>query len=82
MPKVVYYQKHFKVLKLGHADFIVVRKHDVNYSQHSHLKTLQGAIHLIRLLEKGLLPNSVYLRESARRILKETEYHRLRQVSC
>ncbi|MBW8382764.1 MAG: hypothetical protein K0M69_09645 [Youngiibacter sp.] len=78
MSRVVYYHKNFKVLKVGFTDYVVVRKHQSSYSQHSHLKSLHGAINLIKLIDSGRLPESDYLKESARRILRDKEFYSLK----
>ncbi|HBW12335.1 hypothetical protein [Proteiniclasticum sp.] len=80
MSRVVFYHKKFKVLQIGKSSYVVVRKNTTNYSQHSHLSSLNGAIRLIKLLEKGKLPHSDYLRESARRLLKDQEYTKLKSI--
>ena len=81
MSRVVFYHRRFKVLKIGESSFVIVRKYTSSYSEHSHLSSLQGAIQLIRLLDQGLMPSSEYLKESARRLLKEKEFNRLRKLS-
>lgn len=80
MSRVVFYHKKFKVLQIGKSSYVVVRKNTANYSQHSHLSSLNGAIRLVKLLEEGKLPHSDYLRESARRLLKEQEYTKLKSI--
>ena len=80
MSIVVFYHKKFKVLQIGKSSYVVVRKNTTNYSQHSHLSSLNGAIRLVKLLEEGKLPHSDYLRESARRLLKEQEYTKLKSI--
>ena len=80
MSRVVFYHKKFKVLQIGKSSYVVVRKNTTNYSQHSHLSSLNGAIRLVKLLEEGKLPHSDYLRESARRLLKEQEYMKLKSI--
>jgi len=81
MSRVVFYHKKFKVLQIGKSSYVVVRKNTTNYSQHSHLSSLNGAVRLIRLLDEGFLPHSDYLRESARRLLKDQEYKKLKSLS-
>lgn len=80
MSRVVFYHKKFKVLQIGKSSYVLVRKNTTNYSQHSHLSSLNGAIRLVKLLEEGKLPHSDYLRESARRLLKEQEYTKLKSI--
>ena len=80
MSRIVFYHKKFKVLQIGKSSYVVVRKNTTNYSQHSHLSSLNGAIRLVKLLEEGKLPHSDYLRESARRLLKEQEYTKLKSI--
>lgn len=81
MSRVVFYHKKFKVLQIGKSSYVIVRKNTTNYSQHSHLSSLNGAIRLIKLLDEGLLPQSEYLKESARRLLKEQEFTKLKSFS-
>lgn len=80
MSRVVFYHKKFKVLQIGKSSYVVVRKNTTNYSQHSHLSSLNGAIRLIKLLDEGRLPRSGYLKESARRLLKDQEYTKLKSI--
>lgn len=81
MSRVVYYHRRFKVLRVGTSAYVVVRKDSSVYSEHSHLSSLQGAIQLIKLIDKGKLPSSEYLRQSARRILRDKEYLRLQPMN-
>jgi hypothetical protein len=81
MSRVVFYHKKFKVFQIGKSSYVIVRKNTTNYSQHSHLSSLNGAIRLIKLLDEGLLPQSEYLKESARRLLKEQEFTKLKSFS-
>lgn len=81
MSRVVFYHKKFKVLQIGKSSYVIVRKNTTNYSQHSHLSSLNGAMRLIKLLDEGLLPQSEYLKESARRLLKEQEFTKLKSFS-
>lgn len=81
MSRVVFHHRRFKVLQIGQSSYVIVRKNTSNYSEHSHLSSLQGAIQLIKLIDHGLMPNSDYLKESARRILKEKEFNRLKVIS-
>lgn len=81
MSRVVFYHRRFKVLQIGKSSYVVVRKNTPNYSEHSHLSSLHGAISLIRLLDHGLMPHSEYLKESARRLLREKEFSKLKELS-
>ena len=81
MSRVVFYHRRFKVLQIGKSSYVVVRKNTPNYSEHSHLSSLHGAISLIRLLDHGLMPHSDYLRESARRLLRDKEFSKLKVLS-
>ncbi|NLB19413.1 MAG: hypothetical protein GX829_00935 [Clostridium sp.] len=81
MSRVVFYRGKFKVIQIGLSSFIVVRKYPTRYEEHSHLSSLQGAIHLIKLIDQNHMPTSKYLRESARRILKEKEFERLEVIN-
>ncbi len=78
MTKVVFYHRRFNVLQTGKSSYVVVRKNTSNYSEHSHLSSLHGAISLIKLLDHGLMPKSDYLKESARRLLREKEFNKLK----
>lgn len=80
MARVVFYQKKFKVLQVGHGSYIVVRAYATKSKEHSHLSSLNGAINLIRLLNRNQMPRSPYLQESARRVLKEKEYRQLQTL--
>ncbi len=77
MSRVVFHHKKFKVLQIGNSSFIVVRKYQTEYHEHSHLSTLHSAICLIRLLDQNLMPKSPYLQKSAGRILKKKEFAQL-----
>lgn len=81
MSRVVFYRGKFKVLQIGLSSYIVVRKHPTRYEEHSHLSSLHGAICLIKLLDRNLMPHSKYLQESARRILKEKEFQKLQTMN-
>jgi hypothetical protein len=81
MSRVVFYHRRFKVLQIGKSSYVVIRKNTPNYSEHSHLSSLHGAISLIRLLDHGLMPHSDYLRESARRLLRDKEFSKLKVLS-
>jgi len=81
MSRVVFHHRRFKVLQIGKSSYVVVRKNTRNYSEHSHLSSLHGAISLIRLLDHGLMPHSDYLKESARRLLREKEFSKLKVLN-
>ena len=81
MSRVVFYHRRFKVLQIGKSSYVIVRKNTTNYSEHSHLSSLQGAIQLIKLIDHGLMPSSEYLKESARRILREKEFNKLKVLN-
>lgn len=48
-----------------------------NYKQHAHVLNKNTAHNLIKLLDKGLMPTSAYLKESARRLLNDEEFKML-----
>lgn len=48
------------------------------YSQHAHIKTLDGCVTLIRLIDKNKLPNNRYLQGSCKRLLTSEEYEQLK----
>jgi len=58
--------------------YVVIRKGG-EYRQHAHCTTLNGCRQLIYYIHKGLLPKSVYLQGSCRRLLTEVEYAELRK---
>ena len=45
---------------------------------HTHIKTHKTCVKLIKLLENRVLPESLYLIESAKRLLKKHEFDKLR----
>jgi hypothetical protein len=59
----------------------VVIRTDYNalYSMHSHLKTKQGCLTLIRLINNKIMPRSDYLRGSARRLLYDDEFRQMKE---
>ena len=63
---------HFKEVKDG---YIVYRK---GSEKHTHFSSKHGARKFLYLMNKGLLPNSPYFVESARRVLTEDEFNNLK----
>ena len=57
----------------------IVRRVGGEYSQHSHISTINGCRKLINLIQLGLLPTSRYLQVSCSRLLTEEEYKVLKQ---
>ena len=68
----------FIVKKDGCHGFVVARK-GYPKEYHAHTSTANGARTLINLINQGLLPRSVYLQGSARRLLTDEEYQRLKR---
>lgn len=68
----------FIIKKDSERGYIISRK-DGEYSQHAHIKTLNGCRQLLYLIRKGLLPKDKYLQGSARRLLYDDEYERLKK---
>jgi len=68
----------FIVKRDSDRGYVVVRK-GYPYCFHAHLTTLNGCRQLIYYIHKGLLPKSVYLQGSARRLLDDDEYQRLKK---
>jgi hypothetical protein len=56
----------------------IVKRNNGQPQQHSHFTSKTGCVKLIRLLNKGLMPKSDYLKTSAQRILTDEEYAMLR----
>jgi hypothetical protein len=68
----------FDIIKNSNRGYIVKRI-DGEYSQHAHIRTINGCRQLINLINAGLLPTSKYLQGSCSRLLTKDEYRRLRQ---
>ncbi len=47
-------------------------------NKHSHFKSEHGAKDFLKFMKKGLLPKSPYFIESAKRVLTEKEFNKLR----
>jgi hypothetical protein len=65
-------------IKRNSRGFILVRI-DGEYSEHAHLKSMQGCLNLIKLIRNNKLPRSKYLRGSCQRLLSEEEYRQLKE---
>ncbi len=63
---------HFKEVKDG---YIVYRD---GTRKHTHFKSKHGARKFIYLMDKSLLPQSPYFVESAKRVLTEEEFNKLK----
>ena len=63
---------HFKIIDCG--DNFVVANIKGEYENHTHLKKENTANLLIRLVCKKVVPNSPYMRESAKRISRDKRY--------
>lgn len=74
MASVLFEDKNFKVIHS--RDFIVIRKNH-EYSFHSHFKKYDGAMGLIHLFYKKVLPTDEYFNTAMKRITTEEEFKRL-----
>lgn len=61
-----------------HSGWLVYRKGG-SRKQHTHFYNETGAIAFIKLMKRGILPDSPYFAESARRVLTEKEFKELRK---
>jgi len=57
--------------------YIVYRKQGTR-EQHAHFNSKHSAMEFIKLMNKKLLPRSDYYKASAKRVLTEDEYNRLK----
>lgn len=63
------------IIKKVHAGYIVARSDD---ERHSHFKHRGACRQLIKLIDRGLMPTSGYMREAARRVLNEDQFNKLK----
>ena len=49
------------------------------YEYHSHCDKMAGAQQILRLIDKGLEPNQLWMQEAVRRLLTEEEYSKLKK---
>lgn len=49
------------------------------YEYHSHVKKMDGAHQVIRMIDRGIEPNKEWLRVAVRRLLTDDEYRRLKK---
>lgn len=68
--KLLYEDSEFRLLKS--RDYVVVRK-DHPYEFHSHFQKYSGAVCLINLFYKRLIPSEEYFRIAMERITTEVE---------
>lgn len=68
---------HLDIIK--QHDNYIVRRANGEYSQHAHINTHKGCKLLLDCIHKNKLPKSQYLKGSAKRLLTEEEYKRLRK---
>ena len=61
------------------AGWVIIRVNG-HYEQHAHIKSMAGCQQLLRLIEMGLEPKSDWLQQSARRLLTDEEYQRLKRT--
>ncbi|GAB6153699.1 hypothetical protein JCM17380_24490 [Desulfosporosinus burensis] len=69
--RLLYEDKEFRLLKS--RDYVVVRK-DHPYEFHSHFQKYTGAMSLISLFYKRLIPSEEYFRIAMERIITEAEH--------
>ena len=72
MCKVVDYVGHYKILK-AHNGYIVSNT-KASYKHHGHFKKLKTCYIIIKLIQRGQVPRSDYLRGSALRISTNDKY--------
>ena len=65
--------RHKKV----HKGYVVYD--DNKGKEHTHIRTEKTCLHLIWCIENNIIPESLYLRESVRRLLPPKEYEKLRE---
>lgn len=68
----------FSIKKDGTRGYVLIRN---NFPRefHAHIKTKNGCRQLLHYIDKKLLPKSEYLQGSARRLLTDAEYQRLKE---
>ena len=69
----------FYVRQDKRAGWVIIRVNG-HYEQHAHIKSMAGCQQLLRLIEMGLEPKSDWLQQSARRLLTDEEYQRLKRT--
>lgn len=57
----------------------IVKRLDGEYSQHSHVSSMNGARLLINMIRNNRLPTSEYLQTSCHRLLTDIEYNQLKR---
>lgn len=78
MAYIVYKDKNYTV-KENRDGYILCNNHG-NYKNHGHLKKFNTCMLLIRLMDKNIVPDSSYLRESVLRISTDKKYIQKVQV--
>lgn len=66
------------IIKKVHTGYIVARAEEGD-DRHSHFTHKASCHLLISLIKKGLMPDSPYMREAARRVLNEDHFNKLRR---
>ena len=69
----------FYVRQDKRAGWVIIRVNG-HYEQHAHIKSMAGCQQLLRLIEMGLEPKSDWLQQSARRLLTDEEYQKLKRT--
>lgn len=72
---MAYKKKNLKIKKVSCGGYIVYNE---TRGTHSHFGRYKQAVHVIKMIQKGILPNNGYYRESCKRLLSGKEYNRLR----
>jgi hypothetical protein len=68
----------FYIKQDSNRNYVVARK-GYPHEYHAHIKTMNGCRQLLYYIKKGLLPKSVYLQGSCRRLLTDKEYDELKR---
>ena len=79
MPKGVSQGMRFQITKDRISCTWVVYRVGGDQDQHCHMKKIGACRRLIKILKQGDYPYSPWMRESARRLLDEEEYAKLKK---
>ena len=66
---------NYTVKKTSH-DFVVINN-KLSYEHHSHFTTKKGALRVLELIEKKILPSDNWWKEAVRRLLTDEEFAQL-----
>ena len=67
MSKVLEIRGDYKILATN-RDYVVINT-TLDYENHAHFKSIQPLYHLLKLIERGLMPTSPYMLKAAKRLL-------------